>query len=431
MRFVLLFLSLALYLHAEVRNATAASAPNRIRSSVLVLSPQWPAQIPPKGPVNVPEFFTTVYPGQRIAVGLVAEGPDREHAFDGAKVSVQIAPEADAPIGRRDLPPITVRHLKAEGADFALMALEAGGISTADRTATAEKTTLVTLAVFVPDWTVPATSAAAEVTLTVDITGTMLPVTLEAVHLKIRPTSDWLAGPAPSAEEAGKQLNRHRSGVAPGELISWLGAVARAGHLRIPAASSYFVFAFKTNPAAHAAAIAVCEQADPELQPALLLVLRRGGDDLSQLFPTLPAAALEPFEAVEPLADPRQLPQFRDPVDPSTLSKLGNTMDECWSGWSTTGDKTYLRAIVNLLEGASDYPALTAWQKARSGAKGLNARVARGLAYQIAGWSISSFQRADPQVMDWLLFWQNDPTVSPIVRREIAALPTNPAFRRK
>jgi hypothetical protein len=53
----------------------------------------------------------------------------------------------------------------------------------------------------------------------------------------------------------------------------------------------------------------------------------------------------------------------------------------------------YLRALVGLLDGAEDFPTLQSWVKAKGGVKGLNAQVARGLAYQIAGWSIGSFQR--------------------------------------
>jgi hypothetical protein len=250
--------------------------------------------------------------------------------------------------------------------------------------------------------------------------------------LKIRPTRDWLTGSALSAETASKQMNRYRAGVAPGQLIASLAAFAREGHLGVSSVSSYFAFAFNANPVAHAEAIALGAQGNPELQPALLRVLRLGGADLPKLFPALAGtAALEPFETMAPIDDPRKLPRFHDPVDLQAVSNLGNTMDQCWAGWMATGDKTYLRTLVDLLEGADDFAALTQWQKARTGAKGLNAHVARGLAYQIAGWSIGSFQRTDPLVMDWLLYWQNDPSVSPTVRREIATLPTNPAFRQK
>ncbi len=163
----------------------------------------------------------------------------------------------------------------------------------------------------------------------------------------------------------------------------------------------------------------------------MLWVLRLGGADLPKLLPELSAETLATFNTVEPLPDPRRLPQFQDPVNPQEVRDIGHVMDRCWAGWMATGDKSYLRALVGLLEGAPDYEVFKAWQSERGGAKGLNARVARGLGYQIAGWSIGSFQRTDPLVADWLQYWQNDPAVPETTRREIAALSTNPAFKRK
>lgn len=430
MRF-LLFLSLALCLHAEAPATTGNSGPNHTQPLAVILSPDWASRIPPTGAVNAPGFVATVYPGQQIAVGLLARGSDGAQALAGAKVTVRVAPDTAAPGGCTDLSPVAVRQLKAEGADAILIAMRAAGANTTGLAAKLDDTTPATLAVFVPQWTVPPATTPTDLTLLVEIAGIAAPGTLDPIRLKIRPTSDWLAGPPPTVEEAGRQMNRYRAGVAPGELLTSIAAFARAGQLRVPAVSSHFAFALRANPEARAAAIATCAQADPQLQQALLFVLRRSGEDLAQLFPTLPAAALEPFEGVEPLADPRALPRFRDPVNPQAVSKLGHTMDECWAGWVTTGDKSYLRALVDLLEAAPDFPAYVAWQKSGTGAKGLKARVARGLGYQIAGWSIGSFQRTDPLVMDWLLYWQKDPTVPAVVREQLAALPTNPAFRRQ
>ena len=227
------------------------------------------------------------------------------------------------------------------------------------------------------------------------------------------------------------QMNRHREDLSPGQVLNWFRVLAKSPALKAPPVSAFFAFTFKASPAARAAAVEAYPTLDPEIQPALLWVLRLGGYDLSQLLPTLSREALATFNAVEALPDPRLLPQFQDPVNLQAVRDIGNVMDQCWAGWMATGDRSYLRALVGLLEGAADYEAFKAWQNERGGAKGLNARVVRGLAYQIAGWSISSFQRTDPLVADWLHYWQNEPAVPAAVRREIAALPTNPAFQRK
>lgn len=192
----------------------------------------------------------------------------------------------------------------------------------------------------------------------------------------------------------------------------------------------YFVFSFQANATTRAAVIAAYPSLPPETQSALLWVLRLGGSDLRQSFPAIPEEFIARYDSVTPLPDPRQLAEFRDPVDPGALRQLGNTMDLCWSGWMATGDKSYLRTLTGLLGHPGDFAELKTWQKNRGGEKGLNARVANGLAYQIAGWSIGSFQRTDPLVADWLAFWQNDPGMPEIVRGEIGGLATNPAFRR-
>ena len=62
------------------------------------------------------------------------------------------------------------------------------------------------------------------------------------------------------------------------------------------------------------------------------------------------------------------------------------------------------------------------WLKVKGGAARLNAKVAEGLRYQVAGWSLSAFQLADPQVADWLLSFGQDPGLPEAVRKELGHL---------
>lgn len=430
-RLVAVVCLLAVLARAEVQPGAGKDVPNRIRPNVVVLSAEWTSHLPPTERVNAPEFLAELYPGQAIALGIMAEGPDRDSLLKGISVHARFASGENHVTGPRELKFLTTRRIKAEGADFVLMALKAAGISDRDRAETEQLTSSQTLAVFAADWTVPMVEQSTEVEISVTVSGTVSPIAIEPARLKIRTTGDWLNVPPPTQEEVGKQMNRFHADMAPGQLLVWFSAVAKGGQLKAPPMQAFFAAAFKSSAAARAAAVAAYPTLDPEIQPALLWVLRLGGHDLQQLFPTLSVKALAPLGAIEPLADPRKLPRFLDPVDPQAVSAVGHTMDRCWAGWMATGDTTYLRALVDLLAGAPDYPAYKSWQESRGGAKGLNAKVARGLVYQIAGWSIGSFQRTDPYVTDWLSFWQNDPAVSATIRQEIAALPGNPAFRRK
>lgn len=416
---------------AEVQLVAGQEAPNEILPRVFVFSADWAERIPPAGRVNAPEFLTTLQPGQKIAVGLMAKGPDRDRLFDGVSLTIRPATPTKAGGSWRDLKPVTVRPIKAEAADFALLALKAAGIAEAERGKLEKATALVTLAVFAPEWTAPMDGGETDVELRVEVTGAAMPVAPEPVRLRIRSVANWAKEPPLSDGEISKQMNRHRENLSPGQLLAWFRVMAKSPALKAPPVHALFAFAFKANPAARAAAVEAYPTLEPEVQPALLWVLRLGGADLPGLFPALTPETLATFNAVEPLPDPRRLPRFQDPVNLQEVRDIGNVMDQCWAGWMATGDKSYLRALVGLLEGASDFAVFKAWQEERGGAKGLNARVARGLAYQIAGWSISSFQRTDPLVADWLQYWQSDPAMPKVIRQEIMALPTNPAFQRK
>ncbi len=76
-----LTLSLALAAHGEVQVTKDAPTPNRIRPTLLILSGAWSGQIPPTGRVNAPEFLSSVYPGQKIALALLARGTGSRSPF--------------------------------------------------------------------------------------------------------------------------------------------------------------------------------------------------------------------------------------------------------------------------------------------------------------------------------------------------------------
>ena len=421
----------ALSARADVQQVAGKPITNRIRPNLLVISAAWRSQIPPSGRVNAPEFLSVVYPGQKVTLAILAEGTDREQMLKGITLEARLSSEPGKTIALGSLKPIAVRQIKAEGADFALLALKAGGIAAADQAKLAEATSFVTLAVFAPGWTVPADPHATEIEISAILSGPASPVTLAPPHLKIRSTADWLKEPPPTQEQMGKQMNRYHGDLLPGQIVSLLAAAAKNGSLNTPAVSGFFAFALKLNSDARLAAVNAYGDLGPEVQPALLWVLRLGGFELNALFPQLPPETIAPFKAVEPLPEPGKFPRFQDPVDPQDVSRIGTLMDQCWAAWMAAGNKDYLRALIDLLGAAADYPAFKSWKEGRGGLKGLNASVARGLAYQIAGWSISSFERTDPHVADWLLYWQDDPTVSTSVRKEIASLPANPAFRQQ
>lgn len=426
-----MFLGIVLPVGAEIHTVAASKpVPNRIRAQGLVISAKWLDLLPPAGRVNAPEQLRAVYPGQKVAVALIAEGPDRDTLFRGVTIDLKIA-SADGTIEEHGLKAVAVKAIKAEGADMAMLALNAGGIEEGDRRKLEAATSLVTFGVFQPAWSVPVTEQAGEIRISGTVFGQPLPFTMEPVTLQVRSTADWITATTEHASEAQKALNRYHLDPPPGRLIGMLGSMARSGRVEKPAVLSFFTIAFRENGFARDEAIACFASLDAKTQSALLLVLRLGGYDTSVLAAGMSEESQKTLSAVEPAKDPRHFITYRDPVNIRQVNETAANMDRCWGGWMATGDQSYLRAVVGLLAGAPDFPAYQALVKTQGGQKGLTAAVARGLAYKVAGWSIGAFQRADPLVSDWLFYWQDDPAFPAPLRKELAGLAGNPAFRMK
>ena len=426
---LLLCLVVASPLSGEVKIVKQTTPPNRIAPQILVIGADWLQRTPPTGQVNAPEYLTSLYPGQKIALALSAQGPERDKLFDGLKVGVQFLVDKK-PAGKLpDVKISAVRHIKAEGADFSLMALEAGGIAPKDLRQLESATSLVSFAILLPKWTVPDTPHEQDVEIIVTLSGTATPTQIEPLTLKVRPASTWLHGPSMNAEDINNSMRSYHACVPPGRLLAILTVVAHAGDLRVPAVASYFAAMYKEHADARRAAVTLFPKLDQKTQEALLISFRLAGQDIDRLFPSLPANERASFRKIEPLQDPRLRLPVRNPVKPEDIRAAGAFMDECWGCWMATGDVSYLRTLVNLLEGAPDFAAFQKWKDTRGGVKGLNVQVARGLTYQIAGWSISSFQRTDPLVSDWLGYWKKDPAFPASLKSQLTTLFTNPAFR--
>jgi hypothetical protein len=369
-------------------------------------------------------------PGQGFQIALVADENGREALLLGRTLNVRITTSAGS-VEKRDLKPVAIRNIKATGADMVLRVLEAGGIRKEDKATLEQASSMVSFAVFDPVWGAPALAKAEDIQIEAILAGGAVPPpSLKPVTLKLRPWSSWQAGPDLDKAGMEKLMSGFHEDPKPGRLIPLLKAAARTEGLQQHSIYSFLVTAFREYPMAREEGVRALPTFDPLCRWAFLLVLRLGGEDIAGMMDGLPEDAKASLKEVRPLRDPRIFTPFRDPVDPQQVGGVGIPMDQCWGGWMATGDPSYLQGLVGLLQGAPDFPVFEAWQKAKGGVKGLNARAAQGLAYQIAGWSLYSFQRTDPQVADWLLFWQQDPHLSQGVRDQIKGLPGNPAFRR-
>jgi hypothetical protein len=422
-------LSLPLSLRADLQAVKDDNPPARIRQQFVIISGDWIAHNPPTTRVNVPEFLESLFPGQKLVLAVLAEGANRDKLLDGVGLHIQVKSD-DGTVAKEDvLKPVGLRHIKAEGADMAMTVLRAGGISVGDQAKLENATSMVTLAVFQSTWAAPFLEHEVSLQVSAALTGTQSGTTLDPVNIKVRPTADWMKEPDVSVDEVGSYLNRYHDNLPPGRVLLLLKSISDKGALNNPSVLSFFAEALRERAGTKDAVVAIFPSLDQKTQMAAAVAFRFAGLDISAFLPKLPAPAAAALNTFEPLKDPRKAMVYQDPISTEAVRGIGATMDECWGCWMATGDESYLRAVVDLLGGASDYPELQNWIKTRGGVKGLNASVARGLAYQTAGWSIGAFQRADPHVADWILFWENDPAFPSNIRKELDSLYNNPAFR--
>lgn len=403
---------------------------DKMHDGLWILTAGWTSKIPPAGSVNAPGQIRTLAPGQGFAIGLVLEGENREQLLDGRTLVVKISTSAGV-FEKRDIKPLAVRRIKATGADMVRIVLEASGIDAKEKDKVEKLTTVLSMAVYECGWEAPNVPREELVHIEARLVGGKEPISsLKATDVTLRPWSDWATEPEPGDEVLSGFMGKYYDSPRPGLLLPMLKTAVHSDRLNQAPCYSFFVAAFRECPQAKQEAIKAYDALDLPCQGGLLLILRLLGEDVSSMLATIPESARGFYKGVEPLQDPRAFTPFTDPIDPQVLAQVGVPMDECWGSWMATGDSSYVRSLVGLLAGAPNYKTLQSWIKEKGGEKELNARVASGLAYMVAGWSLSSFQRTDPRVADWLSYWQQDATIPALLREEIKLLPTNPAFQR-
>lgn len=409
--------------------------PVALRENLWVLPGGWAALIPPTGAVNACDPITALAPRQKLCLGIDAtggsgDGTERQALLESCVLRVRITC-AGQTWTAEDLKPVAVRKIKAQGADMSLAVFQAAGIDASQVAKVEQATSMVSLALFPLAWVSPELSKEEPVDIELELRSkaAVKPLTLKA-SLRLRPWADWLRDPEDGYQEILKHFNRSQVSLSPAQYLPLLQVISRKQLPSNAPVFGFFVTAFARSPEAVEAALKRYPKLDPQLQLMLLQVLYQAGVDISKGLPSVDPALLNQVRNQTRLPAPEKLPVFADPVQQADFTGLGERMDFCWGAWMASGDPKYLRALVELLSGSKDYAALEDWTKKRGGAKGLNASVLRGLAYKIAGWSLCSFQRSDPLVADWLAYWSKDPQIPELLRREIKALPGNPAFRR-
>jgi len=429
LRFLLMIL-LQTCLCAQVQTLKTVKQPGSIREGIWILRDGLASRIPKVGAINVPGQLEELVPGQSFAIAVVAEGEGRNDLLEGRALDVRLN-AGDNGTERKGLLPSCIRQIKATGLDQAVRLLGVGGISQTDRAKVLNQGSMVTIAIFEPGLEVPAAFKEDKVVITAQLHGGSEPVpALKACSIPVRPWDTPQVSREADEKTMEAIMKQFHEVPRLAEVLPLLKAASRNKGFEQASVHGFFVAAFQRYPLLKVQALKALPSLSHQEQWALLLVLRMGGEDIRQHGAGLPADVLASLQEVAPLPDPRGFQPFQDPLDLQVVGGFGVPMDLCWASWCATGDPSYLRAVVGLLAGAPHFLAYQDWLKAKGGAAGLNAKVAEGLRYQVAGWSLSAFQLADPQVTDWLLSFEQDPSLPEGVRKELGHLAGNPAFAR-
>ena len=417
----------AAFLSSEAHAAPPRAKAARLLPQVQVFAPEivrtiWPAA---GRSVSAPVPRKVVVPGQAVAIAVVAEGEGRDALLQGSMFTYRILVDGkQTRVGTQ--PPVAVKRVKAEGAGAIVHSLGAAGLADAELKKVEGALTMVSVAAFVPDWAAPEVKARSVVKVEGEVT---LPggerIALAPAQFAVEAWAVAAAAP-PFQDEASLQAWMNGYAVAPEP--QHLGAALRIG-ARI-GADPFAVVGFSSHaievapPGAVPSVIAAMRGEDERARALGAIALRWAHEDGSALADTL---SPEWRTRLESFPD-RPQGYSLDP-EPSNLGQTTQRMDLLWAEFMATGRPEPVRAIVDLLRFRDDYGAYVKARQTPGKDKTLTPAIARGVVYATAGWSLTSFTRSTPIVADYVARWQEDGTVSPVVREELRRLLVNEAFR--
>jgi hypothetical protein len=379
-----------------------------------VIRDQWPHTLKL---VNAPQNVTLLNPGQCVRVGIYATGDNRDSFLKKTTLSFRIkfAGQSHA------FPPASlpqIKQIKPEGGDFVTGALAAGGIKN-------PLLSTATLGIAQESWCVPADAE--------DGTGTVeAEVEAPSGHKKLPPSSIQVESFATGSKIAFKDSDEFSSFLEtyyrqpnPARLLPALQFLVsdQTQHSQnnlAEIAAAFLSAALKADPAAAKDFQARISSQSPLTRALGLLILRSAGHDIAGVLNSLSADEQEKFKSLPPLEDPYEIPMTQEAF---------THLDMLWGVFGATGRFEPVNKIASTLDWRSDYDAFDKMRKSGEHPSQLTPSIVRGLTYMAAGWSLSSFQRNDPLVADYIEYMLASPDISQSVKSELKGLSTNPAFQ--
>lgn len=370
--------------------------------------------------VNAPPNISLLNPGLCIRIGIYSTGDQRDEFLKNTKLSfkVQFAGHSDS---RPLAAPSEFKQIKPEGGDFVAGALDAAGLKLPD-----SFKTMASLGASADRWCAPVDAADGTATVTVEVDSPSGHQALNPATIQIESFETGSKKSFKNDEEFGAFLQTYYRQPNPARLLPALQyLVAREtqdsqeGHTEIVAA--FLSAATAADPVA-ARDFQTRIATQPPIPRALgLLALRSAGYDVTSVLNTLDVEEQQKFSQLSPL---------QDPFDLTPTRALFQHLDMMWSVFGATGQFKPVSTIASALGWRADYDDFDKLRKSPSHPSELTPSIVRGVVYTAAGWSLSSFQKNDPLVVDYIDYMRASPDTPQSVKAELGSLATNPAFKR-
>jgi hypothetical protein len=377
--------------------------------------------------VNAPDLRARLCPGQHITVAVGAKGDNRD-AFLGAQTySIAITAGSESKTFEK-LHPLQIRTIKAEGADFALSALRAGGVGTGE---VSSFMSVVSVALFDLDWTPPTRATDGPITVQVNATGSdAMTHPLENAKIEF-----WTYDR--SAKDGGFKDEKEREGwmmgyyqhPEPTRLLHQFRASKGDEHAFKPNNRLFCAEVLKSDPTAAKDLLLRLKAEEPVVRMIGVIAFMDAGYSLPSLLEAMPVEDRERFKVI-----PEKVPALPDPYDlvPDLQNyiKVASAFDMLWSQFLATGDSKPVLAIAGGLAWGNEGKAFLALRTSGKKPDGVSVDLVKGVSYMAAGWSLGSFYRYHPLVTDYIEAWKVDTHLPEVIREELGTLLTNDAFKR-
>jgi hypothetical protein len=420
--FVILMCSMSMLQAQDAKYPAQKATPPRIEPQIVVLAEsvvheQWTHTL---ALVNAPRNISFLNPGQCIRVGIVSTGDKRDEYLKNTRASFHVEFA-----GHSDFHPLTslaqFKQIKPEGADFAIAALGAAGVNSSSI-----PMTIASLGASGEHWCVPNDAADGVAIVGVEVESPGGHQVLNSSNIQIESFAAGSKKSFKNIEELGAFSETYYRQPNPARLLPALQFMVadqtqHAGQGQAEIFAAFFSAALNSDPIAAREFQKLIVTQPPLTRAFGLLILRSAGFDIDSVLNSMDAQVRQTFLSLPPL---------QDPFDLTPKEELFQHLDMLWAVFGATGQFKPVKTVASALSWRADYEDFDKLRKSPNHPSTLTPSIVRGIVYTAAGWSLSSFQRNDPLVADYIGYLHASSETPQSVKSELKDLSSNLAFKR-